>query len=98
MGTSCLKDPPVPRHFAARLAERMPATIELALCAMPVAVVIAIPLGILAASRAGTAVDFGATTLALLGISMPNFWLGPLLAILFSVTLGWLPVSGRGTW
>ncbi|MFI5179463.1 MAG: ABC transporter permease, partial [Vicinamibacterales bacterium] len=45
----------------------------------------------------GTRVDYAATTLALLGISMPNFWLGPLLAIVFSVSLGWLPVSGRGT-
>ena len=58
---------------------------------------IAIPLGIIAAVRAGTRVDHAATTLALLGISMPNFWLGPLLAIVFSVSLGWLPVSGRGT-
>jgi len=79
------------------IVERLPATIELAFAAMTVAVLIAIPLGILAAVRAGTAVDLGATTLALIGISMPNFWLGPLLAIVFSVTLGWLPVSGRGT-
>jgi ABC-type dipeptide/oligopeptide/nickel transport system permease component len=76
---------------------RVPATIELAFAAMGVAIAIAIPLGILAAARAGTVVDVGATTLALVGISMPNFWLGPLLAIVFSVTLGWLPVSGRGT-
>ena len=48
-------------------------------------------------SRARTSVDHVATTLALLGISMPTFWLGPLLAIVFSVSLGWLPVSGRGT-
>ena len=64
---------------------------------MIVAVLFAIPLGILAAVRAGTHVDHVATTLALVGISMPNFWLGPLLAIVFSVTLGWLPVAGRGT-
>lgn len=79
------------------IAERLPATLELAFAAMGVAILISIPLGILAAVRAGTHVDHAATTLALLGISMPNFWLGPLLAILFSVTLGWLPVSGRGT-
>ena len=48
-------------------------------------------------SAPGHIVDHAATTLALVGISMPNFWLGPLLAIVFSVTLGWLPVSGRGT-
>src|SRR5207244_3461539 len=64
---------------------------------MAVAVVFAIPLGIIAAARAGTGIDRMATTLALVGISMPNFWLGPLLAIVFSVSLGWLPVSGRGT-
>ena len=81
----------------AALTERMPATVELALAAMIVAVFIAVPLGILAAVRAGTAVDHAATTLALIGISMPGFWLGPLLAIVFSISLGWFPVSGRGT-
>jgi ABC-type dipeptide/oligopeptide/nickel transport system permease component len=79
------------------IAERMPATAELALASMVIAVAIAIPLGIIAAVWAGTAVDHVATTLALVGISMPTFWLGPLLAIVFSISLGWLPVSGRGT-
>jgi peptide/nickel transport system permease protein len=79
------------------IADRLPATFELAAAAMLVAVIIAIPLGVLAAAQAGTAVDHVATTLALVGISMPNFWLGPLLAIVFAVELGWLPVSGRGT-
>ena len=79
------------------IAARMPATLELAVAAMIIAVLIAIPLGIIAAVRAGTRVDHAATTLALIGISMPNFWLGPLLAIVFAVELGWLPVSGRGT-
>jgi ABC-type dipeptide/oligopeptide/nickel transport system permease component len=80
------------------ILERMPATAELALAAMVVAVAIAIPLGIAAAVWRGTAIDHGATTLALMGISIPNFWLGPLLALIFAVELGWLPVSGRGTW
>jgi ABC-type dipeptide/oligopeptide/nickel transport system permease component len=79
------------------IAERMPATFELAMAAMLAAMLIALPLGIIAAVRAGTGVDHAATTLALVGISMPNFWLGPLLAIVFSVSLGWFPVSGRGT-
>ncbi len=93
LGTSLRTSQPV----AAAIAERMPATFELALVAMVMATLFAIPLGIIAAVRAGTRVDHAATTLALVGISMPNFWLGPLLAIGFSVGLGWFPVSGRGT-
>ena len=79
------------------IAERVPATAELAIAAMIVAVVIAIPLGVVAAVWRGTAIDFGAMTFALAGVSIPNFWLGPVLAIVFAVELGWLPVSGRGT-
>ncbi len=67
------------------------------MAAMFVAIVIAIPLGVVAAVWRGTAVDYGAMTFALAGVSIPNFWLGPLLAIVFAVELGWLPVSGRGT-
>jgi peptide/nickel transport system permease protein len=93
LGTSLRTNEPV----TAAIADRLPATFELALAAMLVAVAIAIPAGIVAAVWADTGVDHVATTLALVGISMPNFWLGPLLAIVFSVTLGWLPVSGRGT-
>jgi ABC-type dipeptide/oligopeptide/nickel transport system permease component len=93
LGTSLRTNEPV----SSALAERFPATAELAAAAMIVAIVIAIPLGILAAVRAGTFVDHLATTLALIGISMPSVWLGPLLAIIFAVELGWLPVSGRGT-
>lgn len=78
------------------IMNRLPATIELALAAMVVALVLAIPLGILAAYRKDSAVDHGSMVFALLGISMPNFWLGPLLIILFSLKLGWFPVSGRG--
>ena len=93
LGTSLRTDRPV----STLIAERMPATFELAAAAMVVALVIAIPLGLLAAARVGTPIDHTATTLALIGISMPNFWLGPLLAIVFSVMLGWFPVSGRGS-
>lgn len=79
------------------IVERVPATAELAVAAMIVAILIAIPLGVVAAVWRGTAVDYGAMTFALAGVSIPNFWLGPLLAIIFAVELGWLPVSGRGT-
>jgi ABC-type dipeptide/oligopeptide/nickel transport system permease component len=85
------------QNVTTAIAERMPATAELAMAAMLFAVVVAVPLGILAAVRAGTAIDYGATTLALVGISLPGFWLGPILALVFAVELGWLPVSGRGT-
>jgi peptide/nickel transport system permease protein len=93
LGTSLRTNQPV----AAAIGERLPATFELAIAAMALAMLFAVPLGIIAAVRAGTHVDHAATTLALIGISMPNFWLGPILAIVFSVMLGWLPVSGRGT-
>lgn len=79
------------------IAERVPATAELALAAMTVAILLAIPLGIVAAVWKNTWADHAAMTFSLAGISIPNFWLGPLLAIVFAVELGWLPVSGRGT-
>jgi ABC-type dipeptide/oligopeptide/nickel transport system permease component len=81
-----------------QIVERMPATFELAAAAMLVAILFSMPLGIAAAVRRGTAVDHAAMTISLAGVSVPNFWLGPLLAIVFAVELGWLPVSGRGTW
>jgi len=77
------------------IAERVPATVELALAAFLVAGLIAIPLGIIAALREGTAVDNAAVLFSLVGVSLPNFWLGPLLIILFSIKLGWFPVSGK---
>ena len=76
---------------------RMPATAQLALASMAVAILVALPLGIIAAVWKGTWIDHGAMTLSLVGISIPNFWLGPLMAIVFAVQLGWLPVGGRGT-
>src|SRR5262245_54640494 len=80
----------------AQIRDKLPNTARFAICAMLVAIVVALPLGCVAAMFRGTAIDHAAMTLALAGISMPNFWLGPLLAILFAVRLGWLPVSGTG--
>jgi ABC-type dipeptide/oligopeptide/nickel transport system permease component len=93
LGTSFRFGTPVTTEIGSRLFR----TIQLALAAMAVAVAIALPLGIVAAVHRGTIVDHAAMTLALVGISMPNFWLGPLLAILFAVQLGWLPVAGTGS-
>jgi peptide/nickel transport system permease protein len=92
-GTSFRYNTPVTTQILARL----PNTAMLALAAMLVAMLFAIPLGIVAAVFRGTSIDHAAMAAALIGISMPNFWLGPLLAILFAVQLGWLPVSGTGS-
>jgi ABC-type dipeptide/oligopeptide/nickel transport system permease component len=79
------------------IRRRLPQTALLAVCAMSVAILIALPLGIVAAVFRGRFLDNLSMTLALAGISMPGFWLGPLLAIVFAVYFGWLPVSGSGT-
>jgi ABC-type dipeptide/oligopeptide/nickel transport system permease component len=79
------------------IRRRLPHTAVLAVSAMGFAVALAIPLGIVAAVFRGRFLDHASMTLALAGISMPGFWLGPLLAIVFAVYLGWLPVSGSGT-
>src|SRR5690606_21574117 len=82
---------------------KLPVTVELAVLSVLVAVAIALPVGVLAAVKCGTAVDCGGTALALTGISVPNFWLGIMLILLVSVRLGWLPASGyvplsEGVW
>ena len=77
--------------------ERLPATLELGIAALLLAIIIAIPLGIWSATKKNTSIDLFATGGAVLGKAMPNFWLGIMLILLFSVMLGWLPVSGRGT-
>jgi ABC-type dipeptide/oligopeptide/nickel transport system permease component len=84
------------RPVTTELSEKLGATALLAFAAMAVALAVALPLGIVAAMRADTWVDHVAMAVALIGVSMPNFWLGPLLALVFGVQLGWLPISGRG--
>ena len=76
------------------IASKLPVTLELSLLAMIIALVIGISMGILAAVRKGSWVDHGSNFIALSGISVPHFWLGILLILLFSVRLQWLPASG----
>jgi len=77
------------------LAERIPATVELALSGLVVAIAIALPLGIMSALNRGKPWDKVAMSFSLLGVSIPNFWMGPILILIFSLWLGWFPVSGR---
>jgi peptide/nickel transport system permease protein len=78
----------------ALIADKLPVTLELACIAIVIALSIGIPAGVISAVRRGTAWDYGANVVALWGLSTPNFWLGIMLILLFSVTLGWLPASG----
>ncbi len=83
------------RPVVGLILERYPATLELAVAAMIIALAIAIPLGALAAAYHQKALDYLSLLFALVGASIPNFWLGPMLILLFSLNLGWLPVSGK---
>ena len=91
LGISFASKRPVLEEFLALF----PATVELAFCAIIIAVAIGIPLGVIAATKRGSFVDQSIMGVALVGYSMPIFWWGLLLIILFSGTLGWTPVSGR---
>jgi peptide/nickel transport system permease protein len=79
------------------VVERMPATFELSGAALTIALALAIPAGIVSAVRRNTTVDYVSTVIALLGQSLPTFWLGIMLILVFSVQWGWLPSSGRGS-
>jgi peptide/nickel transport system permease protein len=80
------------------IAERMPVTLTLGLTGLSLALLISIPMGILAAVRENTNFDRAVQMVALIGQAMPSFWLGLLLMIVFGLTLGWLPISGTGSW
>jgi len=86
------------RPVASEILDRFPATLKLALASLSIAFVLAIPLGVWSAVKEHSLLDQGALFFSLLAVSMPNFWLGPLLVLFFSVYMGWLPVSGSGTW
>ncbi len=83
------------RSVTELIGDRLPATIEMALGALIFALLISFPIGIISAVRQNSAVDRLSMAGAFLGISMPEFWFGVLLILLFAVRLGWLPVSGR---
>ena len=83
------------REVSTLLIERLPATIELAVAATVVAIVIAIPLGVISARKRHEPVDYGATLFSLVGISTPNFWLGIMLIIFVAVSVDFLPTGGR---
>jgi ABC-type dipeptide/oligopeptide/nickel transport system permease component len=94
LGTSFRYGTPVSQEIGQRFGR----TCELALVAMIVGVVIAVPLGVVGALYRDGPIDHVATTISLAGIAMPNFWLGPLLALVLGVKFGWLPISGTGSW
>ena len=91
-GTSLFSKKPVFEE----IMERVPATVELMLGAMVVTILVAMPLGLIAAVNKGTWIDQGAMIFSLLGVSIPNFWLGPMLILLFSIHFDLLPVNERG--
>jgi dipeptide transport system permease protein len=91
MGTSIVSKRPVAEEFWSRF----PATLELSLVAMMWALVLGLPLGILAALKRNSILDYAVIGTSLIGYSMPIFWWGLILVIFFSVNLGWFPVSGR---
>lgn len=86
--------PPFQRKVVPQILVALPNTLLLTFAAMAVAVLIAIPLGVAAAARKGTGVDHAAMGVAVAGVSLPRFWLGPMMIILFAIKLDWLPVSG----
>jgi peptide/nickel transport system permease protein len=92
LGESISQHEPVARL----IRERFPATLELAVAGLFVAILLAFPLGMIAGANPGGAADMGAMGFAILGLSVPHLYLGPLLMIVFSLDLGWFPLTGRG--
>lgn len=84
------------RPVASALIARYPATLQLTFCSLLVAILIALPVGIISAVYQNSLLDNVTRVMALIGVSLPSFWLGLLLMLLFSLKLGWLPASGHG--
>jgi dipeptide transport system permease protein len=91
LGNSVITQQPVWSEFTTLF----PATVELGVCAIIFAMVVGMPLGVIAAVRRGSAFDYGLIGLSVTGASMPIFWWGLMVILIFSVALGWTPVSGR---
>jgi peptide/nickel transport system permease protein len=94
LGTSVYLKAPVVQL----IAEKAPVTMMLGACALSFALLLSIPLGVLAAMRPNTIIDRAALTIAVLGQAMPSFWFGLILILLFGVQLRWLPIAGSDTW
>ena len=90
--------PPFQKKVLPAIGEALPHTLLLTVASLFVAVALAIPLGVMAAARRGTAVDSVAMGVAVAGVALPRFWLGPMLIIVFALWLDWLPVSGAESW
>jgi len=83
---------------ASLIAERLPVTLTLGITGLAIALLVSLPLGILAAVKENTTFDRAVQVVALLGQAMPSFWLGLILMIVFGLQLGWLPISGTDSW
>ncbi|WP_283136551.1 nickel ABC transporter permease [Rhizohabitans arisaemae] len=92
LGTSMRSGQPV----LSEIADRFPATLLLAVSALVVSILISIPFGVVSATKRNGVLDAASRLISLVGLSLPNFWLGILLVYVFSVTLGWLPSQGSG--
>jgi peptide/nickel transport system permease protein len=86
------------QKVSALIGARLPITLTLGVVGLSIALLVSIPLGVLAAVREGTLVDRLVQLVALVGQAMPSFWLGLILMVTFGLHLGWLPISGTGTW